>query len=512
MPDSDHRRLIPLLGDQLTPHIASLRHARRDRDIVLMVEAEAEATYVWQHRKKVVFFLSAMRHFAADLRDAGWHVDYVELDDPSNTGAIDTEIERALKRHGADRVVITEPGEWRLAEAFRDLRDRTGVPFDIVDDDRFICSRERFEAWLGNRRQPRMEHFYRMMRRKTGLLMDGDEPIGGKWNYDADNRGAASPDMAFAPPTDFAADETTCAVIDLVAGRYPEGFGDIDPFRFAVKSYDAERAFDDFLKHRLAGFGDTQDAMLKGEPVMNHAFVALYINVGLLDPLDVCRRAEAVWRTGDAPLNAVEGFVRQILGWREYVRGIYWHAMPAYARRNHLGHTRPLPGFYWTGDTDMACIREVVHQTRRHAYAHHIQRLMVTGNFAMLAGVEPAAVHEWYLAVYADAIEWVELPNTLGMSQFADGGLMGSKPYAASANYINRMSNYCDGCRYKVKQRNGPDACPFNYLYWDFLARNRSRLDNNPRLSQQYRTYDRLADDRKTAIRDDAAAFLATLD
>ena len=505
------RRLLCLLGDQLSPEIATLRSADRKQDVVLLAEVGEEATYVRHHKKKIAFLFAAMRHFAAELRKAGWSVDYVKLDDPQNSGAITREIERALTRHRCDRVIVTEPGEWRLMKNLEDLRERLSVPLEILDDERFLCSRAGFADWAAGRKQLRMENFYREMRRKTGLLMNGDEPEGGRWNFDSENRKPPRDGLAAPGPKRFDPDGATQEVLSLVEARFGNHFGDLEPFWFATTRAEAEAAFDQFVEASLPRFGDFQDAMLLDDKFLFHSVISLYINAGLLDPLAVCRRVEAAYRDGSVPLNAAEGFIRQIIGWREYMRGIYWLRMPGYLGENFFGHRRPLPDFYWTGDTDMTCIRACVDQTREEAYAHHIQRLMVTGNFAMLAGVEPGAVHEWYLAVYADAYEWVELPNTLGMSQFADGGLLGSKPYAASGNYINKMSNYCGACRYKVKEKNGPDACPFNYLYWDFLDRNRDRLDGNPRLGQVYRTWDRMDSDRKMAVREDAKRFLAGL-
>ena len=294
----------------------------------------------------------------------------------------------------------------------------------------------------------------------------------------------------------------------LVVDRFGDHFGALQPFWFAVTRQQAESAFDHFMVTSLTHFGDYQDAMLSGQPFMIHAVVSPYLNAGLLDPLKLCRRIEAEFRAGAVSLNAAEGFIRQVIGWREYVRGIYWLQMPGYVNENFLEHHNPLPQLYWTAETDMACIRACVEQTRDEAYAHHIQRLMITGNFAMLAGVDPRAVHEWYLAVYADAYEWVELANTLGMSQFADGGLLGSKPYAASANYINKMSDYCAGCFYDAKSRSGDKACPFNYLYWDFLARNEDKLSGNHRMKMVYATWRKMAEADKRAVRAKAKAFL----
>jgi deoxyribodipyrimidine photolyase-related protein len=504
--------LIAVLGDQLSPRIASLRLADKSRDVVLMAEVASETHYVSHHKKKIAFILSAMRHFAGELAADGWRVDYVRLVDTENSGALASEIARAARRHSCASVIVTEPGEWRVLDTLGSLPEQHGLAVEILDDDRFICTRNAFADWADGRKQMRMEHFYREMRRKTGLLMDGDKPVGGKWNFDAENRKPPKSGMSFPGPLRSDPDAVTQDVLALVEEHFADHFGTLEPFWFAVTRDGAEAAFDRFVDVALPRFGDYQDAMLRDEKYLYHAVVSLYLNVGLLDPLDVCRRVERAYRDGHAPLNAAEGFIRQVIGWREYVRGIYWLQGPEYVDENVFGHTRPLPDFFWTGSTEMACVRASVEQTRDEAYAHHIQRLMVTGNFAMLAGVDPRAVHEWYLAVYADAFEWVELPNTLGMSQFADGGLLASKPYAASGNYINRMSDYCTGCRHKVHEKTGAEACPFNYLYWDFLARHRDTLGNNPRLAQPYRTLDGFDDARRRNARDDARNFLHELD
>ncbi|MFN3869060.1 MAG: cryptochrome/photolyase family protein [Hyphomicrobiaceae bacterium] len=506
------RNLILVLGDQLSPGLASLRTGDPARDVVLMVEVMEEATYVRHHKKKIAFLFSAMRHFAEELRGLGWRVDYRTLDDTGDGSSFTSEVQAALRRHHAARIVVTEPGEWRVLDAMRRWAAMFAVPVDILDDDRFICSRARFADWAEGRKQLRMEYFYRDMRRATGLLMDGDQPEGGQWNFDHDNRKPARTDLFMPQPLHCQPDTTTREVLALVARRFGAHFGDLEPFWFAVTRADAERALEHFIGEALATFGDFQDAMLEGEKFLHHSVLSAYINCGLLDPLEVCRRVERAYRAGRAPLNAAEGYIRQIIGWREYVRGIYWLKMPDYALSNELDATRPLPWFYWTGETDMACLRAAITQTREEAYAHHIQRLMLTGNFALLAGISPQALHEWYLLVYADAYEWVELPNTIGMSQFADGGLLASKPYAASGAYINRMSNHCKVCRYDVRQAHGPGACPFNALYWHFLIRHRERLIGNPRMAQMYRTFDKMSDERRRATLASAEAFLSTLD
>ncbi len=504
-------RIVLVLGDQLTPGMSSLAIADKGRDIVLMVEVQEETRYVPHHKKKVAFILSAMRHFAEELRRDGWTIDYVTLDDPSNTGSFTGEVGRAIERHDAGAVIVTEPGEWRIADMIGGWANSFGIPVHVQSDRRFLCTSTAFADWARGRKQLRMEYFYRDMRKKSGLLMSGDTPEGGQWNYDAENRKPAGANLVMPKPRRAEPDATTRAVLHLVGERLDGHFGDLQPFWFAVTRADAELARDTFLAEALPHFGDYQDAMLKEEKFLYHSILSLYLNVGLLDPLDLCRRVEAAYRSGGVPLNAAEGFIRQVIGWREFVRGIYWLRMPGYTDLNFLGANRPLPEFYWTGETDMACVEAAVEQTREEAYAHHIQRLMVTGNFALIAGIDPKAVHEWYLAVYADAFEWVEAPNTLGMSQFADGGLLGSKPYAASGNYINKMSNYCRSCRYDVKARTGEGACPFNALYWDFLDRNASKLKGNPRLAQVYATWSKMGEADRDAVRLSANRFLLTL-
>lgn len=500
-----------LLGDQLSTGIAALRDLDPDRDVVLMAEVDAEATHVRHHPQKIVFFLSAMRHFAAELTAAGVPVDYVRLDEPANTGTLRGEVVRAVARHRAAEVVATAAGEWRVADDMAGWATAAGVPVEIRPDDRFLCPSPVFDAWAEGRREFRMEHFYRVMRRRTGILMDGDEPAGGRWNLDAENRRRMPDDLEPPAVPAIEPDDVTQAVIALVRTRFDSHFGDLEGFGYAVTRADAEALWERFVVERLRHFGDYQDAMAVGRPFLFHAVVSPYLNVGLLDAGAMLARVERAWRDGSVPLNAAEGFVRQILGWREYVRGIYWHQGPAYARRNALGADRALPAFFWSGETDMTCLAASIGDTRRHAYAHHIQRLMVIGNFALLIGAEPGAVNRWYLEVYADAVEWVQLPNTHGMVLHADGGLLGSKPYAASGSYIRRMSNYCGHCRYRPDVSVGPKACPFNALYWRFMDRNREVLGGNPRLALAYRTLDRFEPASREAMLAQADRFLAQL-
>ena len=501
-----------VLGDQLSEGLSSLSDLELQADVVLMAEVIEEVTYVKHHKRKVAFLFSAMRHFAETLRAGGVTVDYVRLDDPENSRSFSGEVARAASRHQVDRLVVTEPGEHRVLQAMRDWQSELGIPVEIRGDDRFLCPPEIFADWAEGRKQLRMDFFYREMRRRHDVLMENGEPVGGKWNYDADNREPPDLSLVVPKPLNFPADQTTSDVLALVEERCADHFGDLADFGFAVTRAQALEVLDHFIVERLPLFGTYQDAMIEDEPWMYHSHIGFYLNAGLILPIEAVRAAEVAWATGHAPLNAVEGFIRQILGWREFIRGIYWLKMPDYASMNFLEAGRDLPSFYWTGATEMNCMRQSIDQTRRYAYAHHIQRLMVLGNFALLAGLDPRQVNEWYLVVYADAYEWVELPNVSGMVLFADGGYLASKPYAAGGAYINRMSNYCANCSYKVAKKTGDGACPFNYLYWDFLIRNRERLGGNARLGMMYKSLDRMAPDRVETIRGDAAGFLATLD
>ena len=504
--------LVPILGDQLTHALASLRASDSASTTVLLMEVGEETTYVRHHKAKIVLILSAMRHFAAELRAAGWSVDYVHLDDPDNIGSFTSEVERAVGRHQASAVRIVEAGEWRVQKAIEGWQERLGIPVEILDDDRFICPLPDFFTWAASRRELVMESFYRQQRRRTGLLLEPDGcPTGGQWNFDKDNRAPPPRQRPMREPLRFPPDAITRDVIALVEGRFRHHFGTLDRFALPVTAAEAEQLLADFVEERLPRFGTFQDAMLEGADFLYHSRLSTSLNCGLLTARQVCEAAEAAFRAGRAPLNAVEGFIRQMIGWREYIRGMYWLEMPGLSDVNFFDNKRELPDFYWTGETAMACCADSVRNTRDNAYAHHIQRLMVLGNFAMLAGIDPAQVADWYLVVYADAYEWVEHPNVLGMSQYADGGRLGTKPYAGSGAYINKMSNYCKGCHYDVKKRVGEDACPFNALYWDFLDRNEAKLRGNRRLWQPYSTWDRFGDASKAEIRAQARTFLDSL-
>ena len=489
------RALVIILGDQLDRGGAAFDGFDRGRDRVWMAEVAEESTHVWTHKARIAVFLAAMRHFRDRLVEDGVSVDYTELapaarkGEPATLAAAVAASLRRLAKAGwtAERLVVVEPGEWRVREALREAAATAGLPLEIRTDRHFFSTTEEFAAHARGRKQLRLEYFYRPLREKFGVLMDDGEPAGGQWNFDAENRGAF-PKGGPGPlpaPVRFAPDAVTQDVIDLVNVRFAGHPGSLAAFDWPVTPDAARAVLDDFLAHRLPLFGRYQDAIWTGEPWLYHSRLAQALNMKLLDPRDVIAGAERAWREGRAPLEAAEGFIRQVIGWREYVRGVYWHFMPGYLDRNALAADRPLPNLYWTGVTEMNCLRDAVGQTLEHGYAHHIQRLMVTGLFALLFGVEPKRVHEWYLAVYVDAVEWVELPNTLGMSQFADGGVMASKPYCATGAYLDRMSNACKGCRFEPKQATGENACPFTTLYWDFLARHERLLAKNQRMTMQ---------------------------
>lgn len=510
-PQEEVRNLVIVLGDQLDRHAPIFDDFDAARDRVWMAEVTAEATRVPSSLPRIAMFITALRHFRQALEAEGLRLDY------RHGASFEECLCDSLQRLRPASVRFVTPGEWGVREELLATLRASGVPFEELPDRHFFCSREEFAAHARGRKQLRQEFFYREMRRKHRVLLDADgEPEGGAWNFDAENRGSfgrhGPATGSVVPPLAFSPDAITRAVIDEVRARYGERHvGSLDDFDWPVTRAQALEALADFVAHRLKAFGDFQDAMWTSEPWLHHSRIAAAMNLKLLNPREVVAAAERAYRKGHAALASVEGFVRQVLGWREYVRGIYWHSMPDYLERNAMRATAPLPEFYWTGDTDMHCLREVVRQTFRYGYAHHIQRLMVTGLFASLLGVDPRRVHEWYLAVYVDAIEWVELPNTLGMSQYADGGVMASKPYVATGKYIDRMSNYCSGCRFDPALATGAKACPFTTLYWDYLFRHAERLGGNPRMALQLRNAARYGDEQRRAITDAAAALRTRL-
>jgi len=499
--------LLLVLGDQLERNSPLLASADPRHAIILMAEVHDESTHVPSHKARTALFVSAMRHCRDDFRAAGWTVDYRPLSSTSSTLA--GELRQAIARHAPSHVRIVHPGDHRVLTALL----QACPELEVLPDTHFLCSLDDFRRHASSRKQLRMEFFYREMRRRYDVLMDKGQPTGGAWNFDAANRQAfdARGPSVLPPPLAFSPDDVTTQVIGEVQRAFPANPGSLDHFDWPVTPAQAELALQDFLDHRLPQFGRYQDAMWTGQPWLYHSRLSAALNLKLLHPLRVIQQAEARYRRGHAPLAAVEGFIRQILGWREYVRGIYWLHMPAYAESNALAASRPLPAFYWTAQTDMRCLHAAIAQTLEFGYAHHIQRLMVTGLFSLLLGVEPRQVHEWYLAMYVDAVEWVELPNSLGMSQYADGGLMASKPYIASGRYIQRMSDYCQACRYNPAESTGPTACPFTTLYWDFLFRHHDLLRRNPRMLPQLRNAGRFAAETRSAIQSQAETLRNSL-
>ncbi|KTD46565.1 Deoxyribodipyrimidine photolyase-related protein [Legionella quinlivanii] len=505
-------RLCFLLGDQLSESLSSLTVIDKHNDVVFLCEVIEEATYVAHHPKKIAFLFSAMRHFSKRLKALGYRVRYTKYDDAGNTGNFENELYLAIKEEQIAEVHVTYPGEWRVLQKLETLKKQLPIPLIVHEDTRFLCPLDEFKFWSKDKKQLRMEYFYRMMRQKHDILIENkNRPLGGSWNYDEQNRKNANHVETFPSRIVHPIDKITSEVLSLVEKEFANHFGQLQPFNFAVTREQALDEANDFIAHCLAFFGDYQDAMRSDEANLYHSKLSFYLNAGLLLPLELCRMAEDALKKKTAPLNAVEGFIRQILGWREYVRGIYWLLMPDYANKNYFNATKPLPSLFWGEHTQMFCMKEVIRQTRVEAYSHHIQRLMITGNFALLAGINPKEVCEWYLGVYADAYEWVELPNTLGMALYADGGVMASKPYAASGKYIQKMSNFCKSCAYNPAEVTGEKACPFNSLYWNFIATHQNVLKNNPRLHYAYLNWDKMEPEKKKGILTKATEVLSTL-
>jgi deoxyribodipyrimidine photolyase-related protein len=506
------RSLVLVLGDQLDLDACAFDGFDPGADAVWMAEVTEESTHVASGQPRTALFLAAMRHFALALQSAGRPLHYTRLDAPGNRGSLAAQLQADITRLRPAQLVMTAPGDWRVLQALKAVAVACGLPLDIREDRHFFVTVREFAAHARGRKSLRMEYFYREQRKRQRVLMDPqdeDKPLGGQWNFDAENReafGAAGPGSV-PPRSSFAPDALTREVIAVVRQRFPQHPGRLDNFAWPVTRAQALQSLQAFVQQRLPLFGRYQDAMWPGEPWLYHAHLSAALNLKLLNPREVVAAAVAAHESGHAPLASVEGFVRQILGWREYVRGIYWTQMPGYLERNTLGAQEDLPHWYWTGATDMACLHDAIEQTLTHGYANHIQRLMVTGLFALLLGVQPRQVHAWYLAVYVDAVEWVELPNTLGMSQYADGGLMGSKPYVATGKYIERMSPHCKGCRYDPALRTGDTACPFTTLYWDFLMRHEATLAKNPRMALQVKNLARMDATQRQGVVARAAAI-----
>ncbi len=503
------RNLIFILGDQLSHKISSLENFSQDEDLILMCEVQEETNYVPHHKKKIAFIFSAMRHFCEELKEKNFQIEYIKFNTDKPTKSFESELSEILKKFSPQKIIITEASEYRVQEYIKSWQEKFSIEVEIREDNRFIATHKDFQEFAKGKKSLVMEFFYRKMRQKTGLLMKFNKPIGDKWNYDAENR-EAMPDSIKPPKiAEIKPDKITKEVLELVEKYFSKNFGSLNNFIYAVTSKQAEICFDDFIENRLNNFGKYQDAMRNDLDFGFHSVISLYLNVGLLDPLECCKKVEKAYFEGKCDINSAEGFIRQIIGWREYIRGIYWLYMPEYKSKNYFNAKENLPNFYWDSTkTEMNCIKNVVHQTEQNAYSHHIQRLMITGNFALISGINPDEINLWYMAVYADAFEWVELPNTHGMSIYADGGIVGSKPYATSGKYVNRMSNFCKNCKYDVNKTTGKDACPFNFLYWNFMIKNQTKLASNLRLKFTYQNLKRKSEEEILQIKKQSEEFI----
>ena len=507
---SKPKRLVLILGDQLDRQSAALRDFESKLDEVVMIESIPEAQVVWSHKAKIALFLSAMRHYAKELVADGFPVHYVR---GSNLSIVDT-LKKLVQEKGVTHLVCVEPGEWRLKLAIEKIAQDFDLQLDMREDEHFYCSHREFREWADNKKELRLEFFYRLMRKTRNILLDKDgNPEGGQWNFDQDNRKPypKSGPGIIETPVLFEPDEMTKEVLAYVEKNHSQHPGSLEHFRWPVTRAQALEALQYFVDYRLRNFGIYQDAMWTDTPYGWHSILSSSLNLKLLNPREVISAVLDAWKKYSLDLSTVEGFIRQILGWREFVRGMYYLDMPKMATDNFYGHQRALPNWYWTGNTKMRCMQDAVGQTLNYGYAHHIQRLMVTGNFALLAEILPSAVCDWYLAVYVDAIEWVELPNTAGMALFANGGRFTSKPYIASGAYIKRMSNYCGGCKYKPDVRFGESACPVTTLYWNFLIKHRQQFDNNPRTRLMTANLKKINDADQAAIVEHAQQVLNNL-
>lgn len=505
------RNLCVIFPDQLNSNISSLLDFDHVSDEVLICEFKKDFTIINHHKKKIVYQLSCMRHFEFNLTESGYKVNYVKLDDSKNHDGYLPILKDLKREKGFEQLVVTEPSSFDELSSVKSWSEKLSVSVNIRRNNLFLCDKEEFETWSKGRKELRQENFYRTLRKKINILMENGNPIGGKWNFDTNNRKSLQENITVPEKFSSCVDDVTQEVIKLVNSEFNDHFGTTDHFGFAVNRKQALLALEKFMQERIESYGDFQDAMLIGEPWLFHSHLSMYLNNGLLNPLECLEYAVNQYKTSKAPINSVEGFIRQILGWREYVRGIYWLKMPEYKNLNGLGAVNSLPPFYWDADTNMNCIKESVENTMQNAYAHHIQRLMVLGNFALIAGIKPKDVNYWFLSVYSDAYEWVELPNVNGMALFADGGIMATKPYASTGAYINRMSNYCGDCHYDVKEKTGEDACPFNYLYWNFLERNQSKLSTKPRLSFAYKNLEKFPKEKIISLKKSAENFLVKM-
>lgn len=507
-----HRTIRLILGDQLNPQHRWFSEVD-DATIYVLMEVRQETDYVLHHAQKILAIFAAMRDLARQLREAGHHVHYIAIDDPDNLQSIHANIDELIRRYQATVFEYQAPDEWRLDQQLYQHGRRSVIQWTMVDSEHFYTSRNEVSDIFSGRKQWLMEFFYRQMRVTHRILMkDAKEPLGEQWNFDHDNRKPWRGTPPEPPDTRTLHDHSDLWQSIVDAGVKSFGNPQAKQLQWPLNRQEALHQLDAFIDNALPQFGDFQDAMSVKSWRLFHSLLSFALNVKMLNPREVVAKAEAAYHAGHAPLAATEGFIRQILGWREYVRGVYWANMPEYAEKNFFCHSRQLPRWFWDGKTRMNCLSHAITQSLDHAHAHHIQRLMVIGNFALLAGLDPAEVHRWYLGIYIDAFEWVELPNTVGMSQFADGGLLATKPYVSSAAYIDRMSDYCKGCHYDKKLRISENACPFNALYWDFFQRNTNTLAKNPRIGMAYRQLERMDAVTITEFQQQAKFILENID
>ncbi|MCC6549958.1 MAG: cryptochrome/photolyase family protein [Ignavibacteriaceae bacterium] len=501
-----------LLGDQLN-YEHPWFNKPDDNVIYTLMEMRQETDYVRHHAQKILGFFAAMRQFDRWLRKKGHRTHYLSIDDPNNRQELRKNLAFLIKLYKITEAEYLEPDEYRLDKLLSSLSKPLGIPVTMLTSEHFFTTREELSEFFAGKKTYLMESFYRYMRRKHYVLMEGEEPVGGEWNFDKENRSALPKDYKKVAPLVFEKDLTRLWSTVTFSGVESFGFANYDRFHWPASREESLALLDFFLEYLLPHFGKFQDAMSERDWSLFHSRLSFALNTKMLSPDEVVHKTAAYWKAHKKriPLPAVEGFIRQILGWREYMRGVYWAQMPEYKKMNYFNHKEVLPAFYWTGETRMHCLSVTIQQSLQHAYAHHIQRLMITGNFALLAGIHPDKVDEWYLGIYIDAVEWVEMPNTRGMSQFADGGLVATKPYVSSGQYIGRMSNYCQSCFYNKNVKYGEKACPFNSLYWHFHARHRQKLEKNPRIGMIYKTFDKMEMSERSSILSHADKILGGL-
>jgi len=504
-------RTVWILGDQLSLRNTALASARKGQDCLLFIESRETFGRLSYHRHRLMLILSAMRHFAEERKAEGWDVEYHSLQDAPDSRSI---LLDHMKRRRPSLIFVTNPNNYHERQDLESLADHLPSPLKVIPTGQFLCPQDDFIEFSQGKKRLLMENFYREMRRRTGLLMESDgKPVGGEWNYDGENRatfrdwkkaGSPRPGILRKPIQD----PITRSVGLELETHFPKAPGRADDFAFPVTRGEALRWLDDFIQHRLANFGTWQDLMVEGEPDMFHSIISPMLNIGLLDPLECAKAAELAYLKGRAPLHAVEGFIRQIIGWREFVNGIYWLKMPGYEQMNSLSSERNLPDFFYSGKTDMNCLQQVLNEVLKGGFNHHIQRLMVLGNFLLLAGVIPKEALRWFNEMYVDAHDWVMAANLLGMALHADGGFMATKPYASGGAYINKMSNYCSGCSYSPDTKVGQGACPFNLLYWNFYETHQDRFANNPRTAMMVRSWLKRPEKERREILTQAESFL----